>query len=48
MIDLTFIDDLAEEILPSEKILRRAVPSPIAKLMLTLGDGLVRTPGHRQ
>ena len=40
------IHDLAEQIFPTEEILGGAVPSAIAKLMLALGDRLVRTPGH--
>lgn len=43
---LTFVDDLAKEIFPSEKVPRRAVPSPLAKLKLALGDGLIRSPRH--
>jgi len=43
---LTFIDDFAKDIFPSEKVLRRTVPSPIAKLMLALGDGQIRATSH--
>lgn len=45
---LTSINDLAKEILPPEEILRRAIPSSIAKLVLTLDDSLIRAPGHCQ
>lgn len=44
---LTSVDDLAEEILPPEKVLGRAVPPAVAKLMLALGDGLVGASRHR-
>mgnify|MGYP004569276541 CR=1 FL=1 len=44
---LTSVDDPAKEVFPTEEILGRAVPSAIAKLMLALGDRLVRTSGHR-
>ena len=47
IIKLTSINDFAKEILPSEKVFGGAVPTSVAKLMLTLGDGLVGTSCHR-
>lgn len=38
---LTSIDDLAKEILASQKVARGAVPATIAKLMLAFADGQI-------
>lgn len=44
--ELTSIDDFAEEIFSSEKVLRWAIPSSISKLMLALNDSLICTPSN--